>query len=85
MKSSGGYDAPAWLWGMDPGEYPKIKTASPNIAEVRDLALPRGRGLLSLAPWAHLVPVVRKQRMSIVLARFGPGAGSIAQPGAGVS
>jgi O-methyltransferase involved in polyketide biosynthesis len=73
IKSPGGYQAPAWQWGMNPGEHSKIMSASPNIADVRDLPLPRGRGLFALAPWAHLIPVLRKQRMSIVLVRFGAG------------
>lgn len=73
MRSSGGYRAPAWTWGMDPDEYPRIAMLSPNIAEVRILRLPRGRGPLALAPWAHLVPVLRKHRMSIVSVRFGAG------------
>jgi O-methyltransferase involved in polyketide biosynthesis len=72
IKSPGGYQAPAWQWGIS-GEHSKIMTVSPNIAEVRDLPLPRGRGLYALAPWAHLIPVLRKQRMSIVLVRFGAG------------
>jgi hypothetical protein len=59
---------------MDPGEHAEIATIHPDIAEVRDLRLPRGRGALTLAPWAHLVPVIRKLRMSIVAVRFGPAA-----------
>jgi O-methyltransferase involved in polyketide biosynthesis len=70
LKSAGGYRAPAWQWGMDPGEYPKIAAISPAIAEVRYLPLPRGRGVFALAPWAHRVPVVRGLRMSIVSVRF---------------
>ncbi|HEY7489156.1 MAG TPA: class I SAM-dependent methyltransferase [Streptosporangiaceae bacterium] len=71
IKSPGGYQAPAWQWGIDPDEIPEIAAVSPKIAEVRDLPLPRGRRLLALAPWAHRIPVVRNMRMMIVSVRFG--------------
>lgn len=70
LTSGGGYRAPAWRWGMDPGEYTKIASVSPAIADVRYLPLPRGRGFFALAPWAHRVPIVRGLRMSIVSVRF---------------
>ncbi len=65
------YRAPPWHWSMDPGEHGEIKKIHPNIAEVHDLRLPRGRGVLALAPWANLVPLIRKVRMPIVRVRFG--------------
>ncbi|MFI0895277.1 class I SAM-dependent methyltransferase [Streptomyces sp. NPDC020983] len=68
----GGYRAPAWQWGMNSGEYRKVAGASPRIAEVRRLALPRGRGLFAVAPVSHLVPGLRSARMSVVAVRFGP-------------
>jgi O-methyltransferase involved in polyketide biosynthesis len=71
MDTSGGYRAPRWQWGMDTKEYPKVATASPRIAEVRSLPLPRGRGLYAIAPVSHLLPGVRSMRMSIVSVRFG--------------
>ena len=55
---------------MDPGEYTKIVSAPPAIADVRYLPLPRGRGVFALAPWAHRVPIVRNLRKSIVSVRF---------------
>ncbi|MFI0941009.1 class I SAM-dependent methyltransferase [Streptomyces sp. NPDC021020] len=70
--TGGGYRAPAWQWGMNAGEYRKVASASPRIAEVRRLALPRGRGLFAVAPVSHLVPGLRSARMSIVSVRFGP-------------
>jgi O-methyltransferase involved in polyketide biosynthesis len=72
MDTAGGYRAPRWQWGMDTKEYPKVATASPRIAEVRSLPLPRGRGLYAIAPISHRLPVVRSMRMSIVAVRFGP-------------
>lgn len=68
----GDYRAPRWQWGMDTGEFPKVATASPRIAEVRSLPLPPGRGLYKIAPVSHLLPGVRSLRMSIVSVRFGP-------------
>ncbi|MFJ1582169.1 class I SAM-dependent methyltransferase [Streptomyces sp. NPDC088197] len=66
-----GYRAPRWLWGMDGKEYRKVATASPRIAEVRSLRLPRGRGPYAIAPVSHLIPLLRGMRMSIVSLRFG--------------
>lgn len=63
---SGEYTAPEWKWGMDPGEYPKLASASPKIANVRSLPYPPGRGLFRIAPWTHHIPVVRNMRMSII-------------------
>jgi O-methyltransferase involved in polyketide biosynthesis len=66
-----GYRAPRWEWGMDTGEYRKVATASPRIAEVRSLPLPRGRGLYAIAPLSHRIPGLRAMRMSIISVRFG--------------
>ncbi|WP_188280719.1 class I SAM-dependent methyltransferase [Streptomyces sp. CBMA29] len=66
-----GYRAPRWLWGMDGKEYRRVATASPRIAEVRSLRLPRGRGPYAIAPVSHLIPLLRGMRMSIVSLRFG--------------
>jgi hypothetical protein len=48
-----------------------VATASPRIAEVRSLPLPRGRGLYAIAPLSHRIPGLRAMRMSIVSVRFG--------------
>lgn len=69
--ASGGYRAPRWQWGMDTREYRKVASASPRIAAVRSLRLPRGRGLYAIGPVSHLIPGVRGMRMSIVSVRFG--------------
>jgi O-methyltransferase involved in polyketide biosynthesis len=66
-----GYRAPRWEWGMDYGEYPKVAAASPLITRVSSLPLARGRGLYSIAPISHRIPVVRSMRMSIISVRFG--------------
>jgi O-methyltransferase involved in polyketide biosynthesis len=72
FDTPGGYRAPRWQWGMDTREYRKVATASPRIAAVHSLRLPRGRGLYAIAPVSHLLPGVRSMRMSIVSVRFGP-------------
>ncbi len=71
LDTGAAYKAPPWQWSMDPGEHGSIKKIHPNIAEVRDLRLPRGQGPLALAPWANLIPGIRKLRMPIVEVRFG--------------
>ncbi|HSA54031.1 MAG TPA: class I SAM-dependent methyltransferase [Yinghuangia sp.] len=75
VKTREGYVAPPMPWGMDASERWKLHGAHPNIVEVRDLSLVRGRGFFytHLAPRAHLIPVVRKRRPSITVIRFGPG------------
>ena len=67
----GVYRAPAWQWSLDPGEEQTIKDFHPNIAAVRDLPYPRGRGVLAIAPWARFVPLVRKLRLPVIEVRFG--------------
>ncbi|NUU24011.1 MAG: class I SAM-dependent methyltransferase [Streptomycetaceae bacterium] len=75
MKTREGYVAPPMPWGMDASERWKLHGAHPNIVEIRDLALVRGRGFFytRVAPHAHLIPVVRNRRPSITVVRFGPG------------
>jgi O-methyltransferase involved in polyketide biosynthesis len=71
LPSGGAYKAPAWHWSLDPGEHEQILGYHPNIAGVRDLRYPRGRGALAIAPWAGFIPLIRKLRMPIVEVRFG--------------
>lgn len=71
LDSGAEYQAPAWQWSLDPGEHKTIKEYHPNIAAVRDLRYPRGRGLLAVAPWVRWVPLIRKLRMPIIELRFG--------------
>jgi O-methyltransferase involved in polyketide biosynthesis len=65
------YRPPEWHWALDPGEHKTVKDYHPNIVSVRDLPYPRGRGLLTIAPWARFIPLIRKLRMPIIEARFG--------------
>jgi O-methyltransferase involved in polyketide biosynthesis len=72
MKTSGGFQAPPMPWGMDSDQRTKIVRVHPNIIEVGDLKLPRGRGFFGrLAPWVNLIPVARTKRPSILRLRFG--------------
>jgi O-methyltransferase involved in polyketide biosynthesis len=67
------YQPPPMPWGLDPDQQQQIRTVHPNVAEVRDLRLPPGRGVFYgvLVPRLHLIPVIRARRPSIVLLRFG--------------
>jgi O-methyltransferase involved in polyketide biosynthesis len=66
-----GYTAPPMPWGMDASEQPKLATAHPDVAEVRDVLPTGGRGLLgALLPYAARLPVVAARRPSVVALRF---------------
>lgn len=69
---SRGYTPPPMPWGMDPGDRAALRTASLGIAEVRDVGLPRGRGLFYgvLAPLGSRLPLVRSRRPSVTALRF---------------
>lgn len=71
LNPGAAYRAPAWTWSLDPGEHASVTDFHPNIVSVRDLPYPRGRGLLTLAPWVRFIPLVRKLRMPIIEVRFG--------------
>ena len=61
-------------WHLDPVEQPSLLDRHPELAEVRELRLPRGRGLL----WGVLIPLLagtplgRRTRPAIVLALARP-------------
>jgi len=57
LKTESGYEPPPWHWGFD-GEEEKRLRALPNVAELRALRLPRGRGVVhgALLPAAARVP-----------------------------
>lgn len=79
MKTPEGYRPPPMPWGMDADELENLRKVHPNIVEVRELRLPRGRGVLYgyLVPLMDLIPVVHDKRLiptmpwSVMLARFG--------------
>jgi O-methyltransferase involved in polyketide biosynthesis len=70
LNPGAAYQAPPWQWSLDPGAHKTIKDFSPDIAGVRDLPYPRGRGLLALAPYVRFIPLIRKLRMPIIEVRF---------------
>ena len=61
MRTREGYQAPPMPWALDAAEKEAIRGLHPNVAELRDLAPPRGRGLLYgwLFPLANRVPAIR--------------------------
>jgi O-methyltransferase involved in polyketide biosynthesis len=73
MRTGGGYQAPPMPWAMDADQRDLIRTAHPNIVEVRDLPMPRGRGAVfgALLPALAHVPVLGGKRLSVTLASFG--------------
>jgi len=73
LRTPGGYRIPPMPWAMDADEQHLVRTAHPNIAEVRDLRMARGRGVLFgvLVPLLPHLPVLGGKRLSVVLVRFG--------------
>jgi O-methyltransferase involved in polyketide biosynthesis len=72
------YQIPQMPWGLDADERRAIRSVHPNVREVRELRLPRGRGLGYgyLLPLANRVPVARSRvsalfPLSIMSLRFG--------------
>ena len=76
-SAPGRYQAPPWTWGMDRSERDRIR-ATPGVAELRELRLPRGRGVLFgyLVPLLSTVPSLRIRLLSIMLARFAASSAS---------
>jgi hypothetical protein len=70
-----GYRPPPWTWGLDADEIRRIG-ATPNIAELRQLRLPRGRGPLFgwAVPLLSHVPGLDHRFFSIMLARISAGS-----------
>ncbi|MGH3140588.1 MAG: hypothetical protein ACRDQE_12715, partial [Gaiellales bacterium] len=68
----GTYRPPPWTWGIDAAELRRIR-ATANIAELRRLRLPRGRGALFgyALPLVGRAPAVGDRFFSILLARLG--------------
>jgi O-methyltransferase involved in polyketide biosynthesis len=74
MVGPGGYRAPPMPWHLDPGEQRSLLLRHPDLAEVRDLRLPPGRGPFwgRFAPLLAGAPVIRRARPAIVLALAKP-------------
>lgn len=71
LSTSTGYEPPTWAWGFDREEKQRLQ-ALPNVAELRELRLPRGRGPVHgvLLPAAARVPMLRRRLLSVLIARF---------------
>jgi hypothetical protein len=74
MKTSSGYVPPPIPWALDSDERKRIRRLHPNVAEIVDLQLPRGRGFLFgyLLPALTRIRAVRSLFLSVNLARFRP-------------
>ncbi|MER5257075.1 MULTISPECIES: class I SAM-dependent methyltransferase [unclassified Streptomyces] len=70
-----GYRPPPMLWGMTPAEQRKLRGVHPNIAAVRAVRAPRGRGFLCgwLLPLADFLPAIRTRKpLWVTRLSFGP-------------
>jgi O-methyltransferase involved in polyketide biosynthesis len=68
------YRSPPWPWGLDVERRRALATAHRNLAELRELRMPRGRGPVfgALLPLMTAVPALRRRMpISVLLARFG--------------
>lgn len=67
-----GYRPPPWTWGIDRDELRRIR-AVPDVAELRRLRLPRGRGAFFgyAVPLLGRLPGLGDRFFSIMLARVG--------------
>jgi O-methyltransferase involved in polyketide biosynthesis len=66
----GGFRPPPMPWALDPADQQAFARRHPELAEVRDLRIPRGRGPFwgALAPLLMRVLPIRSHRPAIVLA-----------------
>jgi O-methyltransferase involved in polyketide biosynthesis len=71
LKTASGYVFPPWSWGFDRAEEKRLR-ALPNVAELRALRLPRGRGFVLglLLPAVASAPGVRRLQPWVLAARF---------------
>ena len=71
LRTPTGYEPPPWLWGFDRDEERRLR-ALPNIAELRALRLPPGRGVLhgALLPVAGRLAPLRRMMLSVLAAGF---------------
>jgi O-methyltransferase involved in polyketide biosynthesis len=71
LRTSSGYRPPVWTWGFDRREEHRLRQL-PNIAVLRQLRLPQGRGVVHgwLLPLVSATPGLRRLPLSVLLARF---------------
>jgi O-methyltransferase involved in polyketide biosynthesis len=72
-KITRSYTTPRMPFGMDVDEIPSIRSFHPNIKEVKEIPIGRGRGFhfRYRMPARNLLPVIRNQRTSLVRVMFG--------------
>jgi hypothetical protein len=73
VKAGTGYRPPPWLWGIDAVEERRLAKLHRNVAELRALRLPRGRGALYgfTVPLLSRVPALRRAMLTVYAMRFG--------------
>jgi O-methyltransferase involved in polyketide biosynthesis len=72
LGAEGGYRPPPWAWGLDRAERRRL-AATPNVVDLRELRMPRGRGALfgAVVPAFARVPLLHPSLLRILVARFG--------------
>jgi O-methyltransferase involved in polyketide biosynthesis len=72
VKAGAGYRPPPWLWGIDAAEERRLGELHGNVAELRALRLPRGRGALHgfVVPLVSRVPALRRAMLTVYAMRF---------------
>ncbi len=75
LRSGTGWQPPPWLWGLDRDEERRLRRL-PGVAALEQLRLPRGRGAAHgwLLPAATRAAFLRRLTLSVLVARFAPGA-----------
>jgi O-methyltransferase involved in polyketide biosynthesis len=72
VKGASGYRPPPWTWAIDAAEERRLGRLHPNIAELRPLELPRGRGLFHgfVLPLLSRIAAVRRSVLMVYELRF---------------
>ena len=81
LQKTKAYRLPPMPWGLNTDELATIRSFHPNIVQVREVDIGRGRGLFFryVIPLWKWLPVLRNKRPSFVLLGFGSGV----QPASG--
>jgi O-methyltransferase involved in polyketide biosynthesis len=73
VKAGTRYRPPPWPWGIDAVQERRLAELHRNVAELRALRLPRGRGALHgfVVPLLSRVPALRRAILTVYAMRFG--------------
>ena len=76
FRKTKAYRLPPMPWGINANELATLRSFHPNIVQVREVDIGRGRGFIFryVAPVWKRMPILRYRRPSFVLLSFGPGS-----------